>query len=97
MQGIVFRMGGKLKISLDHLLGIWFVPPYDQEYIRARKESVVLRIAMYKCTLKSTKVKLCNATQNIPQTSGAVTARTRVVAMHELCAIISLPHAFYSM
>ena len=33
---------------------------YKQEYIRRRKESVVLRIAAYKCTLKSAKVKLHN-------------------------------------
>ena len=49
-----------------------------QEYIRRGKESVVLRIAACKRTLKSAKVKLRNTTQNLPQTSSAVTASTRV-------------------
>ena len=42
-----------------------------QEYIRRGK--VVLRIAVCKRTLQSTKVKLRNITQNVPQTSGMVT------------------------
>ena len=41
-----------------------------QEYIRVRKESVVFHIALCKRTLKSTKVKLCNTTQNIPKRLG---------------------------
>ena len=43
------------------------------------KESVVLRIAVCKRTLQSTKVKLRNITQNVPQTSGVVTATTVAV------------------
>ena len=41
------------------------------------KESVVLRITVCKRALQSTKVKLRNITQNVPQTSGVVTASTR--------------------
>ena len=52
-------------------------------------ESVVFHIALYKHTLKSTKVKLRNTTQNILQMSGWVTARMRVVEMGKLCAMIS--------
>ena len=39
-------------------------------YVRRGKESVVLRIAVCKRALKSTKVKLRNTMQNIPRTSG---------------------------
>ena len=39
---------------------------------------------MRKCTLKSTKVKFCNITQNIPLMFGAVTASTLVVKTHKL-------------
>ena len=50
------------------------------EYIRGG-ESVVRCIALYKHALKNTKVKLCNTTQSIPQTSGAVTAKASVVGL----------------
>ena len=75
--------GGEVKATESHLHA--HVHPY-QEYIhvRGRKESVVLRIAMYKRALKSNKVKLCNITQNTPQTSGTITTRTHVLAIREL-------------
>ena len=56
-------------------------------YTRRGKESVVLRITTYKRTLKSAKVKLCNIAQNIPLTSGTITASTLVVKTSKLRAM----------
>ena len=58
-----------------------------QEYIRRGKESVVLCVAVCKRTLHSTKVKLRNITQNVPQTSGVVTASMHVATIIFFCKL----------
>ena len=100
------HFGGKFIIHWVRLSTCTLVPIKLISYrvmsniksIRGR-ESVVLRIALYKRTLKSTKAKLHKTTQNIhvPQKSGVVTTRTSVVGLssHAQFAIHALqPHSF---
>ena len=51
---------------------------------RGKRVLYILCIAAFKRTLKSSKVKLCNTTQNVPLTSGAVTISTLVVKRSKL-------------